>query len=55
MTAAPTGPRRFIPPKGLVLKAGLFWAKPTPNPPRGEATHERLQRQRQFDFDEESN
>ncbi len=40
------------PPKGLVLKCGLFWAPPTPNPPPGKATHELLDREPQLDLAE---
>jgi hypothetical protein len=33
---------RRPPPKGLVLKSGLYFAPPTPNPLPGKASHERL-------------
>jgi len=37
------------PPKGLAVKAGLYFATPTPNPPPGKATHEHLDPQLDLD------
>jgi hypothetical protein len=28
--------------KSLIVRSGLYFAPPTPNPPPGKATHERL-------------